>query len=109
MALSEAKKFPNSRRQHRRVTTDQRAKIVLGGHSYACRITDISYGGAGLTISPMPNVLLGDALLEFAAVGAIPCVVRWSSMTKIGVEFTLSDSGRRRLRSQLKKLGLDGD
>lgn len=95
-----------SRRRKPRYYVDELAELKLGGQDFACRIVDITLDGAGLRFDPPPAIAPCSGVLVCERFGQFRCNVKYSTSSRIGVEFILSDQTRDRLKQALSDMNL---
>ena len=64
------------------------ARFGIDGHETACKITNISSGGIGITFDPVLRPRVGTRVAIYSEeTGHVTCVVRWVIATNAGLEF----------------------
>ena len=92
------------RRRDCRYAVNEFAEFAYQGQTLHCRLSDISIGGAGIEISLLEPIPPHAGILKCKRFGKLPCVVKYQTFNRLGVEFQLSDSVRATLLQNLAEL-----
>lgn len=78
------------RRSFERYATDLECKLNFAGREVWGQVLDVSRAGAGIKLLVPMLTELGSVLdfVEIPKLGRLPCVIRWRTQDRLGVEFT---------------------
>jgi len=100
---------PSDRRQDLRVSLELHCKLEIAEIELAAMITDLSLGGAGITLAfPIPRFTGSQVRsVNIDQIGRLKVVHRWRTSNRIGVAFESQATARPRIRDFFDANGID--